>query len=66
MTQSRQPAAYWNDPAYMRALVEALRFQHAAVFRQWETLLASPVLPTIQPINTAQPILERISEPQKS
>jgi len=51
---SRQPvSSYWNDPAYLRALAEQMRFQQTAMMRQLETQLASPHPPISNPTNPA-------------
>ena len=51
MSSRQFMSSYWNDPAYLQALAERMRYQQTATMRQWETMLASPVPPVVNPAN---------------
>lgn len=58
MSAPRQPTSQWLDPAFLRIMADTYAFQRAATMRQWETLLASPILPIIE----TQPPMLRVQE----
>jgi len=58
------PLSQWNDPAYLRAMADALAFQRVATMRQWETLLATPLLPILPNSEILQPVTPDDEEPQ--